>query len=251
MEPISMEQEQIQSREADRTDFPYIKENLEAVLRNIRAAEREAGRPEGDVRLLAAVKSADTAEINYLTQTLGVKYIGENRVQQLLSRYDALEKGGVEIHFIGSLQKNKVKYIIDKVAAIHSVDSLSLAQEIDKRAGAIGKRMDVYIEINIGREENKGGVLPEDAPQLCRSVAELPNLRVVGLMTMAPHVSDPEAYRAYFSKTRILADRIFREILLCDAPPVLSMGMSESYREAALEGASIVRVGRQLFRKPE
>ena len=251
MEPISMEQEQIRSTEADNRGFPYIKENLEAVLGNIRAAERESGRPEGDVRLLAAVKSADTAEINYLTQTLGVKYIGENRVQQLLSRYDALEKDGVEIHFIGSLQKNKVKYIIDKVAAIHSVDSLSLAEEINKRAGSIGKRMDVYIEINSGREENKGGILPEDAPQLCRSVAALPNLRVVGLMTMAPHVSDPAEYRTYFSETRILADRIFREILQSEEPPVLSMGMSESYREAALEGASIVRVGRQLFRKPE
>ena len=251
MEPINMEQEQIKAAEVGRQDFPYIQENLEAVVRNIRAAEREAGRPMGEVRLLAAVKSADTAEINYLTQTLGVRCIGENRVQQLLSRYDALEKDGVEIHFIGSLQKNKVKYIIDKVAAIHSVDSLSLAEEINKRAGAIGKRMDVFVEINSGREENKGGILPEDAPEFCRSIAALPHLNLVGLMTMAPHVEDPAEYHVYFSETRILAQQIFREILGREEPPVLSMGMSESYREAALEGASIVRVGRQLFQKPE
>lgn len=231
--------------------FGYLEENLARVRAALCDAEKRAGRPEGETLLMAAVKSADTEEINYLTQTLGVKDVGENRVQQLLSRYDALEKEGVRIHFIGGLQKNKVKYIIDKVAAIHSVDSLSLAEEIDKRARAAGIRMQVLVEVNSGREENKGGVLPEDAPALCRAVDALPNLSLVGLMTMAPHCEDSAEYHGYFRETRELAEKIFREDLGRTEPPILSMGMSESFAEAAEEGATVVRVGRTLFRRPE
>lgn len=229
--------------------FDYLNRNLSQIREAIASAERAGGRKEGSTLLLAAVKSADAGEINYLTQTLGVRDIGENRVQQLLSRYDDLDKAGVRLHFIGSLQKNKVKYIIDKVAAIHSVDSLSLAREIDKRAGAIGRRIDVFVEINSGREENKGGLLPEDAPSFCKQVDALENLRLVGLMTMAPHCDDSKEYHKYFSETRALAVRIFRDDLGRTEPPLLSMGMSESFSEAIGEGADIVRIGRQLFRK--
>lgn len=243
-----MEQE---TKQTEAKSFDYLEKNLSLVRSEILDAEKSAGRREGETILMAAVKSGDTEEINYLTQTLGVTDIGENRVQQLLSRYDALALSGVRLHFIGSLQKNKVKYVIDKVAAIHSVDSLSLAEEIDKRARAAGICMDVYAEINSGREENKGGILPEDASAFCEMIDRFPNLHLVGLMTMAPHCDDPSEYHVYFSETRELAVRIFRETLHRDTPPLLSMGMSESYREAVLEGASIVRVGRQLFRKPE
>ena len=235
--------------ESEKRNFNYIKRNLEEIRGAIHEAERASGRKEGSTTLLAAVKSADTEEINYLTGTLGVTDIGENRVQQLMARYDALRLSGVRLHFIGGLQKNKVKYIVDKVAAIHSVDSLSLAEEIDKRARAIGRVIDVYIEINSGREENKGGLLPEDAPEFCKRIDALTGIRLVGLMTMAPHCDDPRDYHGYFSETRALAERIFRDTLGREEPPLLSMGMSESFTEAIAEGADVVRVGRQLFRR--
>ena len=235
--------------EQENRSFDYLEKNLTQVRAAIRKAEREGGREEGSTTLLAAVKSADVEEINYLTGALGVTDIGENRVQQLMARYDTLRLSGVRLHFIGSLQKNKVKYIIDKVAAIHSVDSLSLAEEINKRACAIGRVIDVFAEINSGREENKGGVLPEDAPEFCKRIDALPSVRLVGLMTMAPHCEDKQEYCRYFSETKALADRIFREDLGRRSPPILSMGMSESFAEAIAEGANIVRIGRQLFRK--
>lgn len=235
--------------EQENRSFDYLEENLKEVRETIRKAERESGREEGSTTLLAAVKSADADEINYLTGTLGVTDIGENRVQQLMARYDKLKLSGVRLHFIGSLQKNKVKYIIDKVAAIHSVDSLSLAEEIDKRARATGRVIDVFAEINSGREENKGGVFPEDAPEFCKKIDALPSVRLVGLMTMAPHCEDKREYHRYFSETKALADRIFQRELGREDPPILSMGMSESFPEAISEGANIVRVGRQLFRK--
>lgn len=229
--------------------FDYIDRNLSEVRESIRRAELASGRTVGSAVLMAAIKSADAEEINYLTQTLGVRDVGENRVQQLLSRYDEIAKHGVRLHFIGSLQKNKVKYIIDKVCAIHSVDSVSLAREIDKRAAAIGKVMDVFAEINSGREENKGGLLPEEASAFAKEIDQLPNIRLVGFMTMAPHCEDPKEYHKYFSETRALAVRIFKEELGREEPPVLSMGMSESFSEAIEEGADIVRVGRRLFLK--
>ena len=238
----------MESENRETQNFDYLRHNLEEIRSAISSAEHAGGRTAGSTVLLAAVKSGDIEEINYLTQTLGVTDIGENRVQQLLSRYDALEKSGVRLHFIGGLQKNKVKYIIDKVSAIHSVDSLSLAREIDKRAGAIGRTMDVFVEVNSGREENKGGLFPEDVLALCREVDALPALRLVGLMTMAPHCEDPMEYHGYFRETYALAVHVF-EVLGKNEKPLLSMGMSESFREAIEEGADIVRVGRQLFRK--
>ena len=238
-----------QHEQDENRSFDYLRRNVEEIRTSLRDAERFAGRSEGSTTLLAAVKSADTDEINYLTKELGVTDIGENRVQQLMARYDALDLEGVRLHFIGSLQKNKVKYIIDKVSAIHSVDSLSLAEEIDKRAQAIGRVVDVYVEINSGREENKGGLLPEDAPAFCKQIDARKGIRLVGLMTMAPHCENRAEYHKYFSETYQLAQRIFREELQREDPPLLSMGMSESFYEATLEGADIVRVGRQLFRK--
>ena len=240
-----------ENRNNETRSFRYLEENLEAVRRGIREAELRAGREAGETLLLAAVKSADTEEIRYLTRTLGVKDIGENRVQQLLSRYEDVKGDGVRIHFIGSLQKNKVKYIVDKVAMIHSVDSLSLAEEIDKRSRAKGITMDVLVEINSGREENKGGILPEDAPAFCEALVRYGNLRLVGFMTMAPNCEDFSEYHGYFAATRALALRIFRENLHRSEPPVLSMGMSRSFIPATEEGATVVRVGRQLFHRPE
>jgi pyridoxal phosphate enzyme (YggS family) len=212
------------------------------------AAEKETGR-EGEVIFTAAVKSADTEEINYLHRALGVKDIGENRVQQLLSRYDQLDRDGLNIHFIGSLQTNKVKYIIDKVCLIHSLDSVRLAAEIDKQARKIGKVQDVLIEINCGNEENKGGVLPEDAEAFWDEVAKFENVRVLGFMTMAPKCEKNEEYHYYFSKTCKLVLDIWNKKMHNISRPIISMGMSGSFEQAIRDGSTMIRVGRVLFEK--
>ena len=148
--------------------FSYVDENLAAIRARIDAAiERSEKR---DVTLLAAVKYTDTDHINYL-HSLGVNDIGENRVQQLLEHWEALDRTNLRVHFIGTLQKNKVKYIIDKVSMIHSLDSLSLAAEIEKQAAKHGLVMDVLVEINSGMEENKSGILPEEASAFCESLS--------------------------------------------------------------------------------
>ena len=230
-------------------DYTYLEQNLSRVRTELRAACERGGYPPEGVTLMAAIKSADVDEINYLHTALGVTHVGENRVQQLLERYDKLEREGLSIHFIGSLQTNKVKYIIDKVDMIQSLDSDRLAREIEKQAAKVGRVMDVLIEINSGSEISKGGVEPAETAAFARLVTggEFPHLRLRGFMTMAPR-STEEQYRAIFAATRRLCEGIWSE-LGQTAPMVLSMGMSESYVPAAAEGATMVRVGRGLFVK--
>ena len=214
---------------------------------------RASGRAPEDVLLVAAIKSADVGEINYLHRELGVSDVGENRVQQLLERYDALDRAGLRIHFIGTLQTNKVKYIIDKVDMIQSLDSERLAREIQKQAQKIGRVVDVLVEINAGEELAKSGVMPADAEALAvlADGEAYPNLRLCGFMTMAPRCETDGQYRAYFADTRRLCEHIWRDVLGREDRMVLSMGMSESYLPAVAEGATMVRVGRGLFRKPD
>lgn len=228
--------------------FEYIDRNIAKIRERIEVARREAGRDD-DVLLLAAIKSAEVDEINYLHRTLGVNDVGENRVQQLLSRYDALDREGLNIHFIGKLQSNKVKYIIDKVCMIHSLDTLSLAKEIDKQAKKHSLIMDVLVEINIGREENKSGVMPEDVEDFCDAIEEFQNLRLRGFMTMAPKCDKNDEYHKYFAQTYKLVLDIWTKKRHNIDRPIISMGMSESYAEAIAEGSTLVRVGRGLFVK--
>ena len=226
------------------TAFSYVDENLAAIRARIDAAsERSGGR---EVTLLAAVKYTDTDHIKYL-HSLGVNDIGENRVQQLLEHWEALERENLRVHFIGTLQKNKVKYIIDKVSMIHSLDSLSLAQEIEKQAAKHGIVMDVLVEINSGMEENKSGVSPDGAAALCKEIAQFSHLNLRGFMTMAPKCEKNEEYRKYFRKTSQLCLDIWQKTLHNIGRPILSMGMSDSFEVAIEEGADIVRVGRALF----
>ena len=152
----------------------------------------------------------------------------------------------MRVHFIGTLQKNKIKYIIDKVFAVHSVDSVSLATELNRHAAKSGRVLGVFVEVNIGREAAKGGVAPEEAEALCREIESLPNLSLLGLMTMAPRSETEAEYRAYFKSTRVLAETIWQALGREDRPR-LSMGMSESFEAAIKEGADLVRVGRHLF----
>lgn len=217
-------------------DKETIKRNYEAV--KSRLAELD---PSGKVTLLAATKMQSAEDINYLI-SLGVDTIGENRVNELTEKYDLYDKRA-SVHFIGTLQKNKVKYIIDKVDLIHSVDSLSLIEEIDKRAASKGKIMNVLVEVNSGREKAKGGVMPEDVCDFVEKARKFPSICVKGLMTMGPKCENKEEYLKYFLITKQLFDKIFYE----DKDAVLSMGMSDSYEYAVRAGATLVRVGSAIF----
>ena len=230
-------------------DYTYIDRNLSRVKADLKAACEAGGYDPDGVILMAAIKSADVGEINYLHKTLGVHFVGENRVQQLLERYELLEREGLSIHFIGTLQTNKVKYIIDKVDMIQSLDSEKLAREIEKQAAKAGRVMDVLIEINSGSEISKSGIAPEETADFARRVVsgDYPHIRLRGFMTMAPKSTDEE-YRVIFGRTRALCDGIWERLGYTE-PMVMSMGMSESYIPAAACGSTMVRVGRGLFVK--
>ena len=232
-------------------DYTYLDQNLARVREELARACGSGGySPEG-VTLMAAIKSADVEEINYLHTVLGVNFVGENRVQQLLERYDRLEKEGLSIHFIGTLQRNKVKYIIDKVDMIQSLDSDKLADEIEKQAAKHGIVMDVLAEINSGLEESKSGLCPDEVEDFCRSLSEFPHIRLRGFMTMAPKCEKKEDYHKYFQKTYLQCLDIWQKKLHNIGRPVLSMGMSESFEVAIEEGSSMVRIGRALFAEPQ
>lgn len=229
--------------------FEYISRNVKRITGDIKNAAEKYGRNPEEITVLGAVKYADADEINYLHKTAGIKVIGENRVQQLLERYDRLDKENLEIHFIGTLQANKVKYIADKVEMIHSLDSEKLAAEINKQCAKIGKVMKVLCEINCGREENKSGIMPEEAEAFCLSLSKYPHIKLCGFMTMAPICQNIEEYRKYFSETVDLALDIWHKKLHNIERPVFSMGMSGSFEAAIAEGSTIVRIGRGLFVK--
>ena len=230
-------------------NYLYIDKNVEIIREKMQAAAIRAGRDVKDVTLTSAVKSADADEINYIHNAIGISDVGENRVQQLLERWDKLDRNGLRVHFIGSLQTNKVKYIIDKVYLIHSLDSERLAAEIDKQAKKHSLVAKVLVEINSGNEENKGGIDADGVEDFCLGLAKYENIELCGFMTMAPRCEKKEQYYPYFNKTREIASRVWREVLGRDGEPIISMGMSESY-EAAIEcGATMVRVGRSMFAK--
>ena len=225
-------------------DYSYVDQNLSAIRARIDAAAKRSNGQE--VTLLAAVKYTDVEHINYL-HSLGVNDVGENRVQQLLEHWELLNRENLRVHFIGTLQKNKVKYIIDKVSMIHSLDSLSLAAEIEKQAAKHDIVMDVLVEINSGMEENKSGIAPEEAADFCQALGQFSHLNLRGFMTMAPKCEKNEEYRKYFHKTSQLCLDIWQKKLHNIGRPILSMGMSDSFEVAIEEGADIVRVGRALF----
>ena len=230
-------------------NFEYISRDVSRIRAEIDAAAIKYGRDPSEITLLAAIKYADVDEINYLHTVEGVNTVGENRVQQLLERYDALDKENLSIHFIGSLQTNKVKYIVDKVDLIHSLDSERLAKEIDKQCAKIGKTMDVLCEINCGREENKTGIMPEDVEEFCLGLSKYENIKLKGFMTMAPAGANFDEYRKYFSETVKLVLDIWHKKLYNIDKPIISMGMSGSFEAAIAEGSTIVRIGRSLFEK--
>ena len=212
-----------------------IKQNVARILSEL---------PDG-VQLVAAVKTRAPEEILEAVAS-GVKILGENYVQEAERIYEVVGNKA-KWHFIGHLQKNKVKKAVTLFDMIETVDSLEIAMEIDKRCAQIGKVMPVLVEINSGREEQKSGVFPEKTEQLVREISGLNNIRVMGLMTMGPRFGNPEDSRPYFVETKKIFERIKRLNLPDIQMRYLSMGMTNSYKIALDEGANMVRIGSKIF----
>ncbi len=218
--------------------------NYQGVLKRLKSAAEKSGRDISEITLLAATKTVDADTINYAIEK-GITHIGENRVQELISKHGLLRPA--HSHFIGHLQTNKVKDIIDKVEMIESVDSIRLANEISKQAQKRGIIMDVLLEINIGGEESKSGFAPEDAEKAVGEVAKLDGIRVKGLMAIPPATDLPEESRKYFREMYKLFIDIRGKNIDNSNMSVLSMGMSNDFDIAVEEGANLVRVGTSLF----
>ncbi|GFI22229.1 pyridoxal phosphate homeostasis protein [Lachnospiraceae bacterium] len=222
-----------------------IRENIKVVEKVIASACKEAGRDTQEVTLIAVSK---TKPIEMLQEAYeyGCRDFGENKVQELLDKYEILPKD-IRWHMIGHLQRNKVKYIVDKVYLIHSVDSLRLAEEISKEAGKKNVCVRILVEVNVANEETKFGTTCEEVKQLVQDIAKLPNIRVKGLMTIAPFVENAEENRPIFSKLRKISVDIMKENIDNIDMEILSMGMTGDYGVAILEGATYVRVGTGIF----
>ncbi len=223
-----------------------LKENLQAVRAKMAQAMAEAGR-EDQVLLIGVTKTFPPAVIEESIDC-EIFDVGENKAQEFTEKYDIIGDR-VNWHFIGHLQKNKVKYVAGKVKLIHSVDSLELAREIDKRAAQRDRVQDVLLEVNISGEESKFGLSPEAIEDLLLALAEMEHIRVRGLMTMAPNVQDEGQVRRVFRGLRELRDRLKGKAYGMASLDYLSMGMSQDYHLAILEGANIIRVGSSLYGK--
>lgn len=222
-----------------------IRENIDAVNRIKGEAAVKSGRKAEDVLLCAVTKTRTADEINEAVDA-GITDIGENKVQEIMDKFDSVKP--VRWHLIGHLQTNKVKYIIDKVSMIHSVDSLHLAQEIDKRAAQHGITMDILIQVNSAQEESKFGISTDETEGMIRDILDkCPNIRIRGLMCIAPFAENPEDVRVYFAQVKKLYDEYSSiEHKNLDFK-YLSMGMSHDYEVAILEGSNLIRVGTAIF----
>lgn len=223
-----------------------IETRVQSVLAKIRSAAERAGRPAGSVRLVAATKTVAIQQIAEGVQA-GLSILGENRVQEALTKIPAFNHGPVRWHFIGQLQRRKVRSVIGVFDLIHSVDSLDLAQEIDRRAGDAGHRQDVLLEVNIGNEPTKAGFRPDDMLDVVSGMARFSHLSIKGLMAIPPPTGEPESARPYFRKLNELAKLIDAQQLPSVKMEELSMGMSNDYEVAIGEGATLVRVGSAIF----
>lgn len=222
-----------------------IRENLIKVQNNVKESCEKAGRRNTEVTLIAVSK---TKPVSMLMEAYncGCREFGENKVQELVDKYEVMPKD-IKWHMIGHLQRNKVKYIVDKVALIHSVDSLKLAEEISKEASKKQVQVSILIEVNVAGEDTKFGVKPEETEALIRKIAVLEGIHIEGLMTIAPYVDVPEENRQYFATLKQLAVDINRKNIDNVNMNVLSMGMTGDYMVAIEEGASYVRVGTGIF----
>ena len=223
-----------------------LKENLEEVEEKIAKACEHAGRAREEVTLIAVSKTKPIEMLQEIYDE-GIRDFGENKVQELTEKYEVMPKD-MKWHMIGHLQRNKVKYIVDKVTLIHSVDSLRLAETISREAEKKGVTVPILIEVNIAGEETKFGLSSkEEVISLTEQIAALPNLSVKGLMTVAPPVKDPEENRPFFREIRQLSVDITNKNIDNVSMEILSMGMTNDYTVAMEEGATMVRVGTGIF----
>ena len=223
-----------------------ITDNIDHVEKRIAEACERAGRPRESVQLIAVSKTKPVPDLmealNY-----GHNVFGENKVQEIRDKVEAMGTEGIHWHMIGHLQANKVKYLIGVVDLIHSVDNDKLAAEIEKQAAKHDVVMDVLCEVNMAGEETKFGLKPEETMDFVKRISGLPHLKVRGLMTIAPYTEDPESNRVYFKGLRELKDRINAEHIPGVDMDTLSMGMTGDYEVAIEEGATLVRVGTGIF----
>ena len=223
-----------------------VAQNVQKIAQDVREAALQAGRDPSEVQVMAVTKTVDPVLVNAAIGA-GITLLGENKAQELCAKYDSYHKDGVQIHFIGHLQTNKVRQIVDKVSMVESVDSITLAREIDRHCAAIGKVMDVLLEVNIGREENKTGIFPELLPALLEEAGKLEHIRVRGLMTIPPVCETEEEVLQYFSQMRQLFIDIKQKKYDNISMEILSMGMSADYLAAVRCGSNIVRIGTAMF----
>lgn len=230
----------------DKNRLKSVEENYKRVLENVKESAVKAGRSESDVRLMCVTKTVEPAYINKAIE-LGADLIGENRVQEYLGKRDELNLSGVERHLIGHLQTNKVKQIVGEVDMIESVSSVKLAKEISKVSLQKGIVTNCLVEVNVGKEESKSGIYLEELEETLCEIAQLPAIKIKGLMTIPPICETPDEARRYFAMLRQsfidIKDKKTDNIDM----EILSMGMSGDYEAAIAEGSNIVRVGSAIF----
>ncbi|GKS57171.1 UPF0001 protein [Nitrospira sp.] len=223
-----------------------IGRRIEAIRAALRAAARRAGRDASSVRLLAATKTVSVDRVR-TALAAGLRLFGENRLQEAMPKIEALASEPIEWHFIGRLQRRKVKQVVGRFALIHSVDSVELAEEINRRAEGAGLIQPVLLEVNVAGEASKGGFAPHTVAEILPALAAMPHLSVRGLMTIPPYTEDPEGSRSAFRSLRALSVELSRKGMAGMAFDELSMGMSNDFAVAVEEGATIVRIGTALF----
>jgi hypothetical protein len=220
-----------------------IEKNLSRVRERMEHAATKVGRDPREIKLMAVTKTVTVERIQEAI-VAGVTIFGENYVQEARSKIEEIGQAGIQWHLIGHLQTNKARYAVRLFDLIHSVDGITVARELDKRAAAEGKIVDCLIEVNLSQENSKFGISKERAPELAHGLKDLQSISLKGLMTMPPYADDPEAARPYFTALRKLKEEIERDGIPL---PELSMGMSTDFAVAIEEGATIVRIGRAIF----
>lgn len=227
--------------------YEYLKEQVARVKQDIEKVCEKMNKPVESVTLLGVTKTYEPDIINASIE-YGITDIAENKVQEIIRKYDDVQSG-VKWHLIGHLQTNKVKYIIDKVDLIHSIDSVKLAVEINSRASKIGKIQDILIQINVADETQKYGISPDALDELLEQLSQLANIRVLGLMNIAPFVENPESLRTDFKVMAALYERLKHCTYANVDARILSMGMSNDYDIAIEEGSNMVRIGTKIYGK--
>ncbi|MBR4944701.1 MAG: YggS family pyridoxal phosphate-dependent enzyme [Peptococcaceae bacterium] len=222
-----------------------IAENIAEIRKNLEEARKKSPNPDQPVTLVAVTKTRTPEQLNEVLAA-GQNILGENRVQELMDKYDAVNPGATW-HIIGHLQSNKVKYIADKVVLVHSLESESLAKELNQRMQALGHPMECLVQVNIADEESKFGLAKEEVVPFLEMVSKMPGIKVKGLMNIAPFFEDTEQVRPIFREMY----QLFQELKEKQIPgidmEILSMGMSHDYQVAIEEGANMIRVGRSMF----